>query len=357
MAPRLVLNKKKTKLDSIQNSTNDKKLNHTLITNAKLRNKIELLSNQNKELSATRNNLLLHKLELENENNSIKNANIQLTAMHQAVCKKLSLFEQNLQKCLPALVTLSSYIPNMLESVHEMCKFDKFNEFNHKEKKEKQLNTVKPMVQGMIIDQPAVTIRRFDMPTIIESPSPSPEQTPMRPRRSSYRNSPHNKPNLEPYVRLKDVKLMLKNSKTVTSGGSYRQLDENLGEGPSWLHSQDNQTSTSNNITSVTDNFVTPPIANEIVTPTRSTSAVFNSNTSINSTFNETNVSHGNFISPNDTSMLRNITCRKRKSRRSSEASIASGIDDSNVSSRSRRSAAKNVNYKEPKLGTKLRRN
>jgi len=355
MAPRLVL-----KQSHRQSKYTTKKINSYLAINAKLRKQIALLSNQNKDLSITRNSLLEHKLELEKENNSIKNSNIQIMTMYHNVCKKLTLIEQNLQTCLPALVTMSSCIPIMMESVHEMRKFEKFTETIQKEKKEKQTKCVSPMVNGMTITQPAVSLSRLDLSTINEYSSP--EQTPKRPRKSSTypkRSSPHSNLNLEPYVRLKDVKLMLKNSKTVPSESVYHQQNENLGEGPSWLHSQESQINNSENNNSVTNSFETstPEVLHEVTVPAKSTPAASNlkksSRVGLNKSINETDVGD-TFLG--DSSMLKNVTCRRPTNRRSSETSVASDIDDSNVSLRSKRSATRCVNYKEPKLGTKLRR-
>lgn len=356
MAPRLVL-----KQNHRQSKYTTKKLNSCLAINAKLRKQIALLSNQNKDLSITRNNLLLHKLELENENISIKNSNIQTMTMYRTVCKKLNLIEQNLKMCLPALVTMSSCIPSMMENVNEIRKLEKLTETIHKEKKEKQTKCVNPMVNGMTITQPAVSLSRLDMSTINECTSP--EQTPKQPKRSSTytrRSSPHSNINLEPYVRLKDVKLMLKNSKTVPSESVYHQQNENLGEGPSCLHSQEIQINNSEKNNSVTNSFETSTqiVLDETTTPTKSTPAASNSrvssNVSLNNSINETDV-RNTFL--DDSSMIKNITIRRPTNRRSSETSVASDIYDSNVSLRSKRSASKCVNYKEPKLKTKLRRN
>lgn len=360
MAPTFILNQHR--LDIYV-----KKLNNAQRTITKLRRNSVLLSNQNKDLSASMNNLLLQKLALEKENNSLKSSNIQMTAMYHSVCKNLNLLESNLNTCVPALVTLSSYIPNMITNVHEMKKLNKLNESQNSGKREKQTKTVRPMVHGMTIRQPAVSIRRLNMSPIVESPTS--EQTPRRPRRSSFRISPQNQLNCEPYVRLKDVKVMLKNSKTVPNENSYRQLDDNLGEGPSWLHSPENQMHSSNN-NSVTSNFETSLVLNEISTPVMSTTAssenISDQLTEVNETevneteVNETKVNetevHDNIMSPADSSVMRNITCRRRTRRKSSESSIASDIEDSSVS-RPRRSGVRAVSYKEPSVSKKLRRN
>uniref|UniRef100_A0A2S2Q3F1 Shugoshin C-terminal domain-containing protein n=1 Tax=Sipha flava TaxID=143950 RepID=A0A2S2Q3F1_9HEMI len=221
MAPKTKLYKNRQKLSYIHNNNYVKKLNRSIAINAKLRNRIEELSSQNKELSITRNSLLLVKLSLENENNSLKNANIQQTAMHRAISKKHELIEQNLQKCIPALVTLSQCIPSIMEDIHTIRKFDTLSEIQTTEKKERQTKTVRPMINGMTINQPAVSLRRLEMSPIVESPviqSPktenyNSEQTPKRPRKSLFRVSPQCNLNLEPYVRLKDVAVMLKKFK------------------------------------------------------------------------------------------------------------------------------------------------
>ncbi|XP_026818372.1 GATA zinc finger domain-containing protein 14-like [Rhopalosiphum maidis] len=351
MAPKSVSSQNQNKS---KNNIFLKKLNHALVINNNLQKHVEELSEQNKELSTTRNNLSMEKLSLQNENNSIKNSNIQLTTMHNTMIKKLTALEQTIQSCIPALVTLSQCIPSMLETVHEMSKFE-IKDFN-KEKKEKQTKFVRPMINGMTIAQPAVSIRRFDMSPIVESPSTSTEQTPKRPRKLSYRSSPQCKLNMEPYVRLKDVAAMLKNSKAVPNEeGPQRRLNESLGEGPSWLHNPENQAQSSNNNTNAVQNVKNSPkptTSNEVqadVTAIASTSSGNVDNTNgIEERPNES-------ISSINSSMLRNVTCRKR-TRRSSESSSASDIDDSTSSSRPSRSASKNINYKEKSIGGKLRR-
>lgn len=424
MSPKRVLSQNRSKLNNLHNNIYAKKLNRIILTNTRLRKRIALLSFQNKELSATRNSLLLEKIKLENERNSIKNSNIQLTAMLHTGNKKLGLLEQNLQTCVPALVTLSKCIPSMMESVREISKLDKFNEFS-KVKKERLTKSVKPMVNGFVIEQPAVKLKRLNLSSIIECSSP--EQSPMLSRRShsiysSNRSSPQVsrvsleprtearsvpstevrselRPNIhsEPYVRLKDVAALLKNSKAVTNKNSpRRQPDNNLGEGPSWLHAQENQTQNSvtdnsitensrnysvslNEITTSMTNEMATQVPNEISTPVREDTSTYNEvqvdmsisnelrvdmsisnalQVDMNNQTNTTsyNEAHHNESMTPEPSMLRNITCRrKRYTPRSSESSIISD-NESNSSQRSKRSGKKKVDYKENKLNTKLRR-
>lgn len=363
MAPSVVTNRKY----KMHNNINAKKLNRALVANAQLRKRIAVFSNQNKDLSVNLNNLLLHKLTMENENTSIKNENLQLNAMINAFRKRLHTLEQTLQKCLPALVTLSECVPSMMTNVREMSKFDKIFEFNKTEKKEKQTRCVRPMINGMTIKQPAITIKRFDMSTIIESPNS--EQSPRPTRKFSNRNQLLCNIDLQPYVRLKDVAVLLKNSKAVRNEESPRhRLDENLGEGPSWLHGSQN----SDNNSSVTENHEnSSQVSNETSTPVRETALAFGevtsdmslSNLNVNDNishnlFNDTEISKVSLTSPGDSSMLRNITCRRPQKSRSRERSVGSELDTSSTSViRSRRSAKKNINYQEPKLITKLRRN
>lgn len=406
MSPKPVLYRNRSKLNDVHIKMYAKRLNRILLVNARLRKRIEVLSSQNKELSVTRNGLLLEKLKLENERNSIKNANIQLTAMLHTGNKKLRILEQNLQTCVPALVTLSKCIPTMMENVHEISKLDKFNEFG-KGKKERLTKSVKPMVNGFVIEQPAVRIKRLNlnMSPIVEKPSP--ESSPIS-RRSSNRYSsqaskvslePHTEPRPEPrseprsesYVRLKDVAALLKNSKAVTNKNSpRRQSDDNFGEGPSWLHSQENQTQNSEVNNSITENSrnysvvldevtttmtneiatpihneTTTSIPNEIATPVIEEPSTFNvaqvdmltSNLSSNSCesniFYENEGQHSESFTP-ESSMLRNITCRKRYMRKSSESSITS--DNESVCLQRSRRSRKKIDYKENSLMTKLRR-
>lgn len=373
MAPKLIMNHKRYNINNMHNNLTVKKLNQYLKINAHQRKRIEQLSSQNKELSTTRNNLLLYKLKLENENRSLKNSNVQLLAMHHSIQKKLNAAEQTLQKCVPALVTMSQCIPDILLNVREMSQFDKINEINNKEKKERQTKTVRPMINGMTINQPAVSLSRFDMSPIIESPNS--EHTPKRSRISSYRNSTQCKLNLEPYVRLKDVAVLLKNSKTVPNENSpSRQLNESFGEGPSWLHSPSNRNS--ENIGSIIENSESSSsilnersmlIERETLTvheiQTDMSTSASSPNGNLDDTFNQIDMDS---IQSNDSisesTMLKNITCRKRPTRSSGERSVTSTLDindsiSSQTSQRSRRSARKKINYQEPKLITKLRRN
>jgi len=349
MAPKSVLGQNRSKSNSIF----IKKLNRCLIINNNLRKRIEKLSNQNKELSRTRNCMLLEKFALQHENNTIRNLNIQLSAKQNIMHRKLGVLERTIQSCIPSLVTMSQCIPSMLESVHEMTKFE-VKDIN-KEKKEKPTKTVRPIIHGITITQPTASIQKCDMSPIIESPSSSSERTPQK---SSYRSSPHCKLNMEPYVRLKDVAAMLKNSKAVTNESPKHQLTESLGESPSWLNTQENQIQCSNSNTNETKysnsspRLITCDEAQADVPINASTSS-----SSMDNTSNEIEVRHSDLISsPIDSSMLRNITCRKRN-KRSSETSIASDINDSTSSSvRPSRSARKKINYKEKSLGCKLRR-
>ncbi|KAL5237501.1 hypothetical protein ACI65C_004911 [Semiaphis heraclei] len=417
MAPKSLLVQNRNK--SSKKNIYIKKLNQALAINNSLRKRIDELSDQNKQLSTTRNNLSLEKLSLQTENNSIRNSNIQLTAMHNIMNKKICALEQTIQSCIPALVTMSQCIPSVLESVHEMSKFE-IKDFN-KEKKEKQTKTVRPMINGHTITQPAVSIRRFDMSPIIESPRTpsteqtrhsaeqtrhsteqtqhsteqtrhsteqtrhsteqtrhsteqtrhsteltlhsteqvrhSTEQTPKRPRKLSYRSSPQCKLNMEPYVRLKDVAAMLKNSKAVPNEeGPQRRLNESLGEGPSWLHTPENQTQNSNNSTNAIETVQSTPSSttvNEVQVDVTTIASTSSGN--MDNTFGGTEERRSDLMSSIDSSVMRNITCRKRTIR-SSESSSSSDIDDSTSSSRPSRSAKKNINYKEKSLGGKLRR-
>lgn len=369
MAPRLVVCQYRTKIDNIHYNMMIKKLNRSLRTIAQLRKRNNLLYFQNKELSNARNCLLLQKLELERENINTKNSNIQLNSVHHAVTNKLGTIEKTLQTCVPALVTLSQCIPSMLNSVHELSKIEKINEnVITKDKTKRLTRTVKPMVRGLSISQPVVNISRIDcmMSPIIESPCSEP-QTPRVQRTSCSRNSPSSKGNLEPYVRLKDVAVMLRNTKSVSSEHSTRQSD-NLGEGPSWLHDagQIENGKDSENTVMITENdetsFRVPDknIENSLVVnvPHDISTSVSNSVVSVDNTPYKTEEHYSELISTPESSMLRNITSRKRRIRRSSESSSISDIDDSRSSQRSsKRSTTKKVNYKEPSLHDKLRRN
>lgn len=360
MAPRLVLSQNRCKLSRVHNNIYAKQLSRTLVTNARLRKRIAQFSIQNKEFSTTRNNLLLQKMALENEINSLKKTNVTITAMYQTVSKKLGDLEQTLQKCVPALVTMSQCVPSMIENVHEMRKVDKLNILCNTEKKERQTKTVRPMINGMTIIQPAVSIRRLNMSPIVESPTP--EQTPKRQGRSSSRMSPNSQLNMVPYVRLKDVATMLKNSKAVPKESvSNRQFNDDLGEGPSWLHAQENPIPNSDNNINEEVSESNLSLSAGTSTPIQETlshndqvdtsTSVSDSNTSMNN-----NTLNGSEVPTTESSILRNITFRKRSKRRSSETSIVSDINDSISSQRTRRCASAKVNYKEPSIGSKLRR-
>ncbi|XP_025208565.1 putative uncharacterized protein DDB_G0290521 [Melanaphis sacchari] len=383
MAPKLVSAQNRNK--SKDNIFIDK-LNQALIINNNLRKRIEELSDKNEELSTAKNNLSLEKLSLQNEINSIKNSNIQLTAMHNKMNKKLTTLEQTVQSCIPALVTMSQNIPSILESIREMSKVE-IKEFNQ-EKKKKQTKTVLPMINGMVIStHPSIFVKRCDdsdfdfdespvpspapspahspVPNSVPSPvpnpvpSPSTEQTPRRPKKPSYRSSPQPKLNTEPYVRLKDVAAMLKNSKTVPNKKNpQRQLNESLGEGPSWLHNPENQTQNSNNAvqSNTIQNVESSPksaTSNEVQVDVTRIASTSSSNT--DNISDRTEERHSELESPNNSTVPRNNTRRKR-SKRSSESSSESDIDDSTSSSRPSRSATKNINYKEKSLGSKFRK-
>lgn len=369
MAPKLVVCQYRSKVDNTHYNIIIKKLNRSLRTITQLRKRNNLLYFQNKELSHARNSLLLQKLELERENNKTKSLNIQLNASHHAVTNKLGTIEQTLQTCVPALVTLSQCIPSMLSNVHELSKIEKINDNITKDKTKRLTRSVRPMVQGLSIHQPTVNISRIDcmMSPIIESPS-SESQTPRVQRTSSSRISPSNKSSLEPYVRLKDVAVMLRNTKSVSSENSTKQSD-NLGEGPSWLHNAggqiENVQDSENTIVITKNNENSFNVSDENVEgssvpniPHGISTSISNSIVAVDNTSYETEKHYSELTSTPDSSMLRNITSRKRRIRRSSESSVVSDIEDSRSSQRSsKRSAAKRVNYKEPNLHDKLRRN
>jgi len=329
-----------------------KKLNHALAVNNNLRKCNEELSDQNKELSTTRNNLSIEKLSLQNENNSLRSSNIQLTAMHNIINQKLISLEQTIQSCIPALVNMSQCIPSMLETVHKMSKFE-IKDFN-KEKKVRLTKTVNPMIKGHMIMQPQLKLDRFDLSTLHESPNSSAEKTPKRPRKQSYRSSPQCKLNMEPYVRLKDVAAMLKNSKAVPNEETpQRQSNEDLGEGPSWLYDTVNQTQNSNNNINAIQNVQSSSQSttlNEVQADMTTIASPSSGNT-----FDGTEECYNELVSPTNSSMLRNITSRKRP-KQSTDSSSASDIDDSTSSSRPSRSAKKKINYKEKSLGDKFRK-
>jgi len=365
MTPSVVINRKQHKSHNVINAKN---LNRSLVTNARLHKRIAVFTTQNKELSFALNNLKLHKLKMENEMNSIKNENIQLNAMNIAFRNRLNVLEQTLQKCVPALVTLSECIPSMMESVHEMSKFDKIIELKETENKTKQTRTVRSMVNGMTVIKQAVNGKRCNMPPIIESPRS--EQSPRQTRKSSYRILPKCKLGVERYVRLKDVAVMFKNSKAVPNkNAGKRQQVHDVEGGLSWLHELQN----SYNNNSAMENYEnSPQVLKETTTPIRERTLTINefqsdmslatsiSNANIsNNMFNETEIDHISSTSLSESCMLRRITRRKPQIRRSSETSaVPSSIDVSSTSStKFRRSAKKYINYQEPTLNTKLRRN
>ncbi|XP_060855795.1 uncharacterized protein LOC132933539 [Metopolophium dirhodum] len=321
-------------------STNNiltEKLKDALAINNSLRKQIEELSDQNKQLSTTINILSLDKLSLQTEINSIRNSNAQLTAMHNIMNKKMSALEQTIQSCIvPALVTISQQIPSILESVDQMSKFEIKNFI--KENKEKKTNTVRPMIKGVtIFTQPVIQLIKCDdmLPSIKSSiteqpqrstkqPRCSTEQTPKRPRKLSYRSSSHSKINMEPHVIIEDVTVMLKSLKAVPNEkGPKHQLNENLGEGPSSLYAPENQTQNSNNSTKAIQNVQSSPrstTVNEVqfdVTTIASTSSGITYNT-----FDGTEERRSGFISSIYPSMMR------KRTRRSSESSSVSDIDD-----------------------------
>jgi len=359
MAPSVLNNRKHHKL---YNNITAKKLKRSLVINAQLHRRILMFSTQNKELSFTLNNSMLHKIKMENENNLIKNENIQLNAVINVLRKKLNVLEETLQKCVPALVTLSECVPSMMGSVHEMSKFDKIIESKKTEKKEKQTRTVRPMISGMTTKQPAITARRYDISPIIESPRS--EQSPRQTRKSSSRSLPHYQLGLEPYVRLKDVAVLFKNSKSVPSKNSpKRQQVDNLEEGLSSLHELQN----SDNNSSASENDENSRVLNKTYSPLRETInevqtdmslVISNLNGDIsNNMFNETEIGHISLTSSTESSMLKNITCRKLQRSSSSETSLPTDIDVSITSSTRSRKSTTNVNYQEPTLKTKFRRN
>jgi len=356
MAPSVLNNRNHHKL---YNNITAKKLKRSLVINAQLHKRILMFSTQNKELSLTLNNLMLHKIKMENENNSIKNENIQLISVINVLLKKLNVVEETLQKCVPALVTLSECVPSMMGSVHEMSKFDKIIESKKTEKKETR--TARPMISGMAIKQPAITVRGYDMSPIIESPRSG--QSPRQTRKSSCKSLPHYQDSLEPYVRLKDVAVLFKNSKSVPNINSPKhQLVDNLEEEPSLLHEPknfDNNISASENYgNSRGFNKTSTPLRepmNEVQTDMSSYTSNLNGDISDNM-FNETEIGHISLTSSTESSMLRNITCRKPQRSSSSETSLPTDIDVSVTSSTRSRRSTKNVNYQEPTLKTKLRR-
>ncbi|XP_050519793.1 uncharacterized protein LOC126893530 isoform X2 [Daktulosphaira vitifoliae] len=353
MAPKLTVASKRRPVQSHSNIY-IKKMNHYMLVNSRLRKRIIQYSNLNKQLSGTRNSLLLQNMALEKELNSVRNSNVTLTALYQMVCKKLHELEQNLKNCLPAIVTLSQYFPSMMQTVHELVKIE--NQPINGNTKESQTKTVRPIMRGNTINNPIASNNKLSMSPIIESPNS--EQTPKRLKRSiSFRNSPQHKLSIEPYVRLKDVAQLLKNSKSVDNERKPKQsIIPN--DGSIWLNNQESPNLFENSKCSENCDNSTPKVNNSFDDKFTVTASV--SNTS-------SNFCHSILISENENShdneqlsescILRNITYRKRQNRRSSETSNNSSVNDSITIHRTRRSATSKVNYKEPSLGKKLRRN
>lgn len=346
MAPRTVSSQNRHKLKIVHNNIYAKRLNRSLMINALLRKRNALLSLQNIELSTTVNSLLQKKLSLENENNSVKNSNKVQTATNFTISKKLGVLEQTLQKYRNMPESLVQCVPSLLDNIHDiMSKIYELNEYITKDKK-RQTNAVRPMINGITIYQPAVTINRLKllMEPVIGSPSSEPT-----PKRVSNRSSPNHQHDLVPYVRLKDVAVMLKNSKAVPHENSpKRQPNENLGEGPSWLYNQEIQTQNTDNdnsISQIHDNYPVN-VSNEVSTPikteiTRSrnihvdiSTPASSSSSRISNTVNDTEMCPSEIISPAPLIVLNN----KRKK------SIVLDVEHS--TSRPKRTIKK-INYKE----------
>ncbi|VVC31589.1 Shugoshin, C-terminal [Cinara cedri] len=344
MAPRFILNQNHVKINKHRDVIKYKR------KNVQLRKSINLLLMQNKQLSATRNNLLQQNMELQNKNSSLNNLNTQLIAINHTLRGKLNVFDQTLQECVPALVTLSQKIPSMIDNVHQISKFSESSIFCNTQKKERQTKVVKPVINGLNINQPVISEHQYNMSPIIESPHS--EQTPRQSTKFSTSNSSHRKLDMESFVRMKDVAALLKNSKAVSNENSPNQQTEHLDEEPYWLHSQKNQCQNSHNNLFL-DETCSPikhnlSSLNAVVTD-MSTST---SNDTIYTTHNEYQCESE---SPNKSgSMLKNITLRKPSKRRSSETTL--DIDTSTSFTRSKRSRAKPVNYKEKSIRDKLRR-
>jgi len=150
---------------------------------------------------------------------------------------------------------------------------------------------------------------------------------------------------------------MLKNSKAVSNESPTRQLNESLGEGPSWLHTPENQLQNSNNGAEAIHNGNSSPRSS---TPNKVqpdvTTIASTSNDDMDNIIVETEVRRSDIISPIDSSMMRNITQRKRNTRSIDTSHVLDDMDDSTSSSRPSRSASKSINYKEKNMKDKLRR-
>ncbi|XP_050434676.1 uncharacterized protein LOC126841919 [Adelges cooleyi] len=357
MAPKLVVGQNRHKLSQLHSDIYLKKMNHYMLLNTRLRKRITQYSIQNRQLSGTRNNLLLQNMTLEKELNTLKNSNVVLTAMYQTVSKKLKDLEQTLKSCVPAIVTLSQFIPSMMQNVHELLKFDQFDQFCSNEKTEQS-----KMVRPNLISKTKVSVlsNHLSMSPIIESATP--EQTPkLRKRSSSFRGSPQQKLSSESYVRLKDVAQLLKNSKSVHNESSPKQSVSSCEE-LSWLFQESQEikeprNSINNNSTEI-PNSSTPTknecFANDFNSLNASVSSTSDNHTT-NFSYESDNTSNGKILTP-ESSILKNITCRRKINRRSSESSTCSEVNDSISLHRTRRNATSNVSYKEPLLNKKLRR-
>lgn len=358
MAPRFILKQNKIKL---RQDNNVQKYNHILKKNAQLQKQIKLLSIQNKELSVTRNSILQQKMELQNENASLNNSYVQLLAINRTLCEKLNVFDHTLQECVPALITLSKNIPFMLENLHEISKFSKSTKVNIKGNNVKK-KKVSLMTNNMTIYRPAISVCQYNLSPIIESSS---ERTTRQSAKFSTSNSSRRQLDTESYVRMKDVAVLLKNSKSVSHKNSPNQSIENLDEVPSRLCCQETQNQISHNSNNLTKIPEKPYLnLNETFTLDKYNSLNINEvqanmSTSL-STLNDT-TSNGRLselMSPNVTcSISKNITLRKPSNCRSCETINDSDIDTSGFLTRSKRSATKSINYKEQSIRAKLRRN
>lgn len=298
MAPKFVLK---------QNLTKHKLNNNSLKIIARLRKRVQTLSIQNKELSSSRNYLLTEKLHLKNENFSLNISNTQLTTINRNLSEKISLLGRSLQECVPALVTLSQNIPCMLKNVQEISKFSKLTQCNNKKK---ETITVRP------INKPVVSGFQYDLSPIIESPIS--EQTP---RQNVKFNT------MKSYVRMKDVAVLLKNSKSVPNENASNKQPENLVEAPSWCCGEENQNLYSNSSLSdileksCLDSNETPVKHNR----TKHSGVQADMSTSfsnLNDTIGDMPKRCGVLLSPNETySISKNVTVRKQPKRRSSNTS------------------------------------